>query len=49
MNVASQVLQLIGFEKNQSEQRINDIIQFEMELAAVSCKLNTFQSRSRHP
>ena len=25
-------------EKNQSEERINDIIQFEMELATVSCK-----------
>jgi hypothetical protein len=38
MNVASQVLQLIGFEKNESEERINNIIQFEIELATISCK-----------
>ena len=38
MRVASQALQLIGFEKNQSEERINNIIRFETELATVSRK-----------
>ncbi|CAF2960307.1 unnamed protein product [Rotaria sp. Silwood2] len=36
INVASALLQLLGFEKNQSEKRINDIIQFEIELATIS-------------
>ncbi|CAF0815027.1 unnamed protein product [Rotaria sp. Silwood1] len=43
INVASALLQLLGFEKNQSETRINDIIQFEIELATISLPMETLQ------
>lgn len=38
IKVASEILQLVGFGKKQAEKRINDIVQFETELAIVSCK-----------
>ena len=42
MNVGSDILQSLGFEKNDSMKRMNDIIQFETELAIVSRKLFVF-------
>ncbi|CAF0883727.1 unnamed protein product [Adineta ricciae] len=41
--VASDILQLFGFEKNDSIKRVNDIIQFETELAAVSLPMEILQ------
>jgi hypothetical protein len=38
MKVGSDILQLLGFEKNDSIKRMNHIIQFETELALVSRK-----------
>ncbi|UJR36308.1 hypothetical protein I4U23_029035 [Adineta vaga] len=43
IKVAADVLQLIGFEKKQAEKRINDIIEFETELAVVSLPMEVLQ------
>ncbi|CAF1567199.1 unnamed protein product [Adineta steineri] len=43
INVGAELLQLIGFDKNQSEKRINDIMQFEYELAIVSLPMEALQ------
>ncbi|CAF0940263.1 unnamed protein product [Rotaria sordida] len=43
INVASSLLQLLGFEKNESMKRINDIIQFEIELATISLPMEVLQ------
>ncbi|CAF1583893.1 unnamed protein product, partial [Rotaria sordida] len=40
--VGSDILQLLGFEKNDSIKRMDNIIQFETELAIVNCKLIIF-------
>ena len=37
--MGSDILQLLGFDKTDSIQRMNDIIQFETELAIINCKL----------
>ncbi len=37
--VGSEIFQLLGFEKSDSIQRMNHILQYETELANVSCKL----------
>ncbi|CAF4685126.1 unnamed protein product [Rotaria sp. Silwood1] len=41
--VGSDILQLLGFEKNDSRQRMNDIIQFETELAIVNLPMEILQ------
>ncbi|CAF3355230.1 unnamed protein product [Rotaria socialis] len=43
INVASELLQLLGFEKNQSMKRIYDIMQFEIELAKISLPMEVLQ------
>jgi len=40
--VSVDVLQLIGFDRAQAEQRVDDIIQLEVELATISCKEKLF-------
>ncbi|CAF1168465.1 unnamed protein product [Adineta steineri] len=41
--VGSDILQLLGFDKNDSIRRMNDIIQFETELAIVSLPMEILQ------
>ncbi|CAF1023124.1 unnamed protein product [Rotaria magnacalcarata] len=41
--VGSEILQLLGFEKNDSLKRMNDIIQFETELALVNLPMEALQ------
>ncbi|CAF1046721.1 unnamed protein product [Adineta ricciae] len=43
IKVAADVLQYIGFDKNQSEKRINNIVAFETELAIVSLPMEVLQ------